>query len=55
MSVKEFGSDRRDGLANESGGGRQEQFPSSTSFNLGCYQKVPPRFRVGLPASNNVI
>ena len=31
----------------------KKQFPL-VSFDLGCHQKMPPTFRVGLPASDNL-
>jgi hypothetical protein len=45
-------SSRIDELVSKTEGSRQKAGVSSMSFYLGCYQKVPPTFRVGLLDSN---
>lgn len=47
---------RVDGLASKSEGEQAKaKFPCFISLYLGCLQKVPPRFKVALPASNSLM
>lgn len=49
------GSNGIDELASKCEGKYAKTFPSFMSFYLDCHHKVPPIFRVGLPASNSLI
>ncbi|KAL6060212.1 hypothetical protein STEG23_004101, partial [Scotinomys teguina] len=55
-AVKECQSIRRDGLVIENKDRHAKcSFLLPCVFYLGCYQKVPPTCRVGLPASDNLV
>lgn len=53
--MKDGLSNSLDGLASKDEDQQLKQFPFSMSFYPGCHQKVLPTFRLGLPASDNLI